>query len=102
MYSEFKGKRNFSISVKKDGGMFGYVKYSPYLCIIINHLNFKSMLVKNDVRCNWCDWEGYEDDLDLIVDLSDDGISHDVHYLKVCPGCKQEDYLMDIDNDNSA
>ncbi len=35
------------------------------------------MLVKNDVRCNWCDWEGYEDDLDLIVDLSDDGISLD-------------------------
>ncbi len=29
------------------------------------------MLVKNDVRCNWCDWEGCEDDLDLIVDLSD-------------------------------
>ena len=60
------------------------------------------MLVKNDVRCNWCDWEGYEDDLDLIVDLSDDGISHDVHYLKVCPGCKQQDYLMDIDIDNPA
>ena len=77
------------------------------------------MLVKNDVRCNWCGWEGYEDELALIVDLSDDGISHweeyeddldlsddgisnDVHFIKVCPGCKQDDYLMDIDNDNPA
>ena len=83
--------------------MFGYVKCSPYLCnILITTLNFKNMIVKNDVRCNWCDWEGYDGDLDLIVDLSDDGISHDVHYLKVCPECRQDGYLMDINIENPA
>jgi hypothetical protein len=38
----------------------------------------------------------------LIVDLSDDGISHDVHYIKVCPECKQDGYLMDINNEDPA
>jgi len=60
------------------------------------------MLVENDVRCNWCGWEGCDDDLKLVVDLCDDIISHDVHYLKVCPECNQDDYLMDIDIDNPA
>ena len=60
------------------------------------------MLEKNDVRCNWCGWEGCEDELDLIVDLSDDNITHDVQYFKGCPKCKIDSYLMDIDNDNPA
>lgn len=60
------------------------------------------MIVEKCVKCNWCGWEGDEDDLKVIVDLSDDGISHDVHYLNVCPECKQDDYLMDIVNDNPA
>ena len=58
------------------------------------------MIVKNDVRCNWCDWEGYDDNLDFIVDFSDDGISH--HCIKVCPECKQDGYLMDIDIEDPA
>jgi len=50
-----------------------------------------------EVKCNWCDWIGYDDDLKLEVDLSDNLISHDVQYRKVCPECLSEDYLMDIE-----
>lgn len=57
------------------------------------------MKLKFEVKCNWCDWEGYEDDLKLEVDLSDNLISHDVQYRKVCPECLSEDHLMDIEPD---
>jgi hypothetical protein len=50
-----------------------------------------------EVKCNWCDWIGYDDDLKVEVDLSDNLISHDVQYRKVCPECLSEDYLMDIE-----
>jgi hypothetical protein len=50
-----------------------------------------------EVKCNWCDWIGYDDDLKVEVDLSDNPISHDVQYRKVCPECLSEDYLMDVE-----
>jgi hypothetical protein len=50
-----------------------------------------------EVKCNWCDWIGYDDDLKVEVDLSDNLISHDIQYRKVCPECLSEDYLMDVE-----
>jgi hypothetical protein len=60
------------------------------------------MNVEHEVKCNWCDWEGYDDDLKVIVDLSDNNVSHDIQYINVCPECNQDDYLMDINNENPA
>lgn len=52
------------------------------------------------VRCNWCYWEGEEDDLKLVnesskIDEEDDTL----YWIKVCPNCGYEDYLMDIEDD---
>ena len=57
---------------------------------------------KNTVRCNWCDWEGTEDDLVTCVDLSDKEIGHDINYFKGCPNCRADDYLIDIEIKNMA
>ena len=54
---------------------------------------------KFEVRCNNCEWEGYEEDLQIFTDLSDNNVSHDIHYFKGCPNCKTDDYLMDIENE---
>ena len=55
------------------------------------------MTEKYEVRCNNCGWEGYENDLKLFTDLSDNNVSHDIQYFKGCPECKTDDYLMDIE-----
>jgi hypothetical protein len=52
---------------------------------------------KFEVKCNNCDWEGYEEDLQIFTDLSDNNVSHDIHYFKGCPDCKTDGYLMDIE-----
>lgn len=39
---------------------------------------------KEKIRCNWCFWVGYVDD--LIVNDDDE----------ICPNCKEQGYLMDI------
>lgn len=49
------------------------------------------------VRCNNCYWEGDEEDLETMVDLSDNDIDHDIQYLRGCPECRTDEYLMDID-----
>jgi hypothetical protein len=51
---------------------------------------------RTKVRCNWCDWEGTDNDLVTCVNLSDKEIGHDIDYFKGCPNCRVDDYLMDI------
>jgi hypothetical protein len=41
-----------------------------------------------DVRCNNCYWVGYDNNLDLIK-IEDE-------FVKVCPNCQTDDFLMDI------
>lgn len=53
---------------------------------------------KNTIKCNWCDWEGTEEELKVLVDLSDNEISHDIQYFKGCPQCEDDSFLMDINN----
>lgn len=53
----------------------------------------------NTVRCNNCFWEGNEEELQTFVDLSDNDISHDIGYIRGCPNCETDEYLMDINND---
>ena len=53
--------------------------------------------IKYEVICNNCMWEGNENDLKLIVDLSDNDISHDINYMKGCPNCETDSYLMDAE-----
>lgn len=48
------------------------------------------------VRCNQCGWEGDEDDLETFTDLSDKVVGHDIDYLRGCPHCETDEYLMDI------
>jgi Zn finger protein HypA/HybF involved in hydrogenase expression len=52
---------------------------------------------KFEVRCNNCDWEGYENDLEIIEDTFKEE-RFDRLFLKGCPNCKTDDYLMDIEN----
>ena len=46
------------------------------------------------VRCNMCEWEGDEDDLEL----TPDGFSKlgDRMWQDACPKCKTDEYLMDV------
>ena len=48
--------------------------------------------VKMRVRCNWCGWEGTEDDLKIISDDTSFGI-------ETCPACGKGDCLMDLNWD---
>lgn len=45
-----------------------------------------------EVKCNWCDWAGQEEDLafGIPADCQEDGET------KICPGCGNEGYLMDV------
>lgn len=43
---------------------------------------------KPEVKCNMCEWEGMEDDLELL---------YDGEYYNGCPKCKTDAYLMDIE-----
>jgi len=53
---------------------------------------------KHTVRCNWCDWEGTEEDLKVFVELLHNKVSHDIQYVKKCPECEDDSFLMDINN----
>ena len=48
--------------------------------------------VKPRVRCNWCEWEGTEDELDIVADAAN-------YELEVCPVCGRDDCLMDLNWD---
>jgi hypothetical protein len=50
-----------------------------------------------EVRCNNCDWEGYENDLEIFEDTFKEE-RFDREFFKGCPNCKTDDYLMDIEN----
>lgn len=47
------------------------------------------------VFCNNCGFEGVEDELVTLTDLSDNDNDHDIHYFKGCPHCLTDDYLTD-------
>ena len=70
----------------------------PYFSVSAYPFSYNSSKLNCCIKLKYI----YDDDLDLIVDLSDDGISHDVHYIKVCPECKQDGYLMDINIEDPA
>jgi len=41
-----------------------------------------------EIKCNDCDFIGFEDDLEIFSDNTE--------YFKACPNCKTDEYLMDI------
>ena len=47
-----------------------------------------------EVKCNMCDWQGSEDELELIEE--EPGNQVDRSFVKVCPNCQVDDYLMDL------
>lgn len=51
---------------------------------------------KDTVRCNNCFWIGAEDELETFVDLETETVGKEVHYLRGCPECGTDEYLMDI------
>ena len=51
--------------------------------------------MEDKVRCNMCEWEGYEEDLALLNETSNvDNTT--LEYFKGCPNCKTDKYLQDI------
>ena len=56
----------------------------------------------NIVRCNMCNWKGYEDELEIIPEaVHIRGEEDDVTFIKACPNCKTDGYLTDIWEDDS-
>ena len=53
----------------------------------------------NTVICNNCLWEGVEEELKTFVDLSDENIGHEIGYVRGCPICETDHYLMDIEQE---
>ena len=47
-----------------------------------------------EVKCNNCDWEGYENDLEIFEDEGG--------FFKGCPNCETDSYLMDIKTNQNA
>jgi len=55
------------------------------------------IMAKYEVKCNNCDWEGYEEDLSLLNESNpNDKEDKSLYFFKACPNCKTDDYLMDI------
>ena len=50
-------------------------------------------------KCDKCGWRGYEDELQVNPVSLDGG--EDVTFIKVCPKCNDEDYLIDPWEDDS-
>ena len=48
-----------------------------------------------EVRCNFCAWEGTNEDLEILHE-STNIETKERHFVKVCPYCKSDDYLIDI------
>ena len=52
---------------------------------------------KYEVKCNNCDWEGYEEDLSLLNESNPNNKEDkSLYFFKACPNCYTDDYLMDI------
>lgn len=49
----------------------------------------KTLFKERKVRCNWCEWEGSELELDIIPDAT-------YYEVEACPECGRSDCLMDI------
>ena len=54
----------------------------------------------NTILCNNCLWEGVEEELETFVDLSDENIGHEIGYMRGCPICETDSYLMDIEQES--
>lgn len=71
------------------------------------------------VRCNNCDWEGFDEDLSLYgtkgdgketlvceetsygrTTVYDKEYKGELFFFKGCPNCKTDDYLMDLIEEN--
>jgi hypothetical protein len=55
----------------------------------------KNTIMENTVRCNNCDWEGVEEELQMFEDKTNAN-SIDRSFFKGCPNCETDDYLMDL------
>jgi len=53
------------------------------------------------VQCNYCDWTGTEDDL-ACIPLPANRITKEREFIKACPNCRIDDYLMDIEQNTCA
>ena len=51
--------------------------------------------MENTVRCNNCNWEGVEEELQIFQEETD-ADSIDRSFFKGCPNCETDDYLMDL------
>lgn len=47
------------------------------------------------VRCNYCNWSGNDDELNITRVSNYDGT--DTYEIESCPNCYRSDYLMDIE-----
>lgn len=56
--------------------------------------------MKNEVKCNNCGWEGYENNLEIFEDDCKEQ-RFDRPFFKGCPNCETDDYLMDIENESN-
>jgi len=56
----------------------------------------------DSVKCNWCDWQGNEDELGTFNEPNPiDKQDKTLHFFRGCPNCKTDSYLMDIENETS-
>lgn len=46
------------------------------------------------VKCNMCEWQGGEEDLEICKDEPEEGDITE-SFFRGCPNCKTDDYLMD-------
>jgi Pyruvate/2-oxoacid:ferredoxin oxidoreductase delta subunit len=51
--------------------------------------------MENTVRCNNCNWEGVEEELQIFQEETD-ADSIDRSFFKGCTNCETDDYLMDL------
>jgi hypothetical protein len=50
----------------------------------------------NTVRCNNCDWEGVDYELEVFEDTTEVIENIDRCFFKGCPNCETDAFLMDI------
>ena len=60
----------------------------------VRELKANSKTVKPTVQCNNCFWQGTEDGLKLIDESKGEGRDHE--YIKCCPSCMNDYFLMGL------
>ncbi len=55
----------------------------------------------NKVRCNFCYWVGDDEYLKTLALSINNPTSDNIEYIKCCPNCETDNYLMDIENEQN-